>query len=151
MDFIKKHKKESIILITFSAIILICLITFLVMWFGVNGNKYGNRLDGIKAVPLSDSYLKDISDKLGKKSIVSKTTIDVEGRLVNLIITIKNGTAEADAKALSKIVKDNFTKDELAFYDIQIFVVDSGSDKESLYPIIGYKHKTSDDFVWSNN
>ncbi len=150
MKFFKRHMKESIFLMVFLVIILICLIAFLVMWFGVNGDRYGTRLDGIKEVPLSDSYLKDITDEVKDESIVSKATVDVKGRLVNFIITINSGTALDDSKKLSTIVEDNFTEDELSFYDIQIFIVESGSSEDSKYPIIGYKHKTSDDFVWSN-
>lgn len=150
MKFFKKHMKESIFLTVFLVIIFTCLITFLIMWFGGNGDKYGTRLEGIKEVPLSDSYLNEISSAVKDEKTVSKATIDVEGRLVNIIINVKDETSLDDAKKLSGIVKDNFTKDELAFYDIQIFVVDSGTNKESNYPIIGYKHKTSNDFVWSN-
>ncbi len=150
MKFFKKHMKESIFLTVFLVIIFTCLITFIVMWFGGNGDKYGTRLDGIKDVPLSDAYLDEISSEVKNEKIVSKVTVDVEGRLVNFIITVNDNTSEKDAKDLSDIVKDNFTEDELAFYDIQIFIVDSGSNKESIYPIIGYKHKTSDGFVWSN-
>lgn len=150
MKFFKKHMKESVFLTVFLVIIFTCLITFLVMWFSGNGDKYGTRLDGIKDVPLSDSYLDEISSEVKDEKIVSNATIDVEGRLVNIIITINDATAIDKAKELSGIVKDNFTEDELAFYDVQIFIVDSGTNKESSYPIIGYKHKTSDVFVWSN-
>jgi len=150
MKFFKKHMKESIFLSLFLVIIFTCLITFLIMWFGGNGDKYGTRLAGIKDVPLSNSYLNEISSVVKEEKIVSTTTIDLEGRLVNVIINVKDDTTIDDAKDLSGIVKDNFTKDELAFYDIQIFLVDSGTNKESSYPIIGYKHKTSDVFVWSN-
>lgn len=150
MKFFKKHMKESVFLTVFLVIIFTCLITFLIMWFGGNGDKYGTRLDGIKDVPLSDSYLNEISSEVKDEKIVSKATIDVEGRLVNVIITVNDNTPIDDAKKLSGIVKDNFTEDELAFYDVQIFIVDSGKNKESAYPIIGYKHKTSDVFVWSN-
>ena len=150
MKFFKKHMKESIFLTVFLVIILTCLITFIVMWFGGNGDKYGTRLDGIKDVPLSDSYLEEISSEVKDEEIVSNATIDVEGRLVNAIITVSDDASIDASKNLSDIVKDNFTEDELAFYDIQIFLVDSGSNEESIYPIIGYKHKTSDVFVWSN-
>ncbi len=150
MKFFKKHMKESIFLTVFLVIILTCLITFIVMWFGGNGDKYGTRLDGIKDVPLSDSYLEEISNEVKDEEIVSNATIDLEGRLVNVIITVSDDASIDASKNLSDIVKDNFTEDELAFYDIQIFLVDSGSNEESIYPIIGYKHKTSDVFVWSN-
>jgi hypothetical protein len=67
------------------------------MWFGGNGDKYGTRLDGIKDVPLSDSYLDEISSEVKDEKIVSKATIDVEGRLVNVIISVNHYATEDDA------------------------------------------------------
>ena len=77
--------------------------------------------------------------------------VQIEGRLINFMITVNDDTSISSSKELSKIVKDNFTESELKFYDIQVYVLDSGANETSTYPIIGYKHKTTEDFVWSNN
>lgn len=151
MKFFKKHKKETIFLMVGIAVFLILLIIFIVMWFSGSNNKYGTRLDRINEVPLSDSYLGDIESDISDKSIVSKVSSNIQGKLVNFIITVKDGTSIDDAKKLSSVVKDGFTDDELNFYDLQVFVAVSSNKDDTKYPIIGYKHKNNDNFVWSNN
>ena len=151
MKFFKKHKKETIFLMVGIAVFLILLIIFIVMWFSGSNNKYGTRLDKIDEVPLSDSYLGDIESDISDKSIVSKVSSNIQGKLVNFIITVKDGTSIDDAKKLSSVVKDGFTDDELNFYDLQVFVAVSSNKDDTKYPIIGYKHKNNDNFVWSNN
>lgn len=151
MKFFKKHKKEAICLIALLVILLILLTIFIIMWFGGSKNKYGTRLEGIENVELSDSYLGDIESELKENSIVSSVSSNVQGKIVNFIIVVKDETSVKDAKKLSNIVKEGFTKEELEFYDLEIFVSTSSKQEDTKYPIIGYKHKNSEDFVWSNN
>lgn len=151
MKYFKKHKVELICLIIFIVLLLGCLGIFLMLWFGGSGEVYGNRLDGIDKVPVSEGYLNDIENALKEDEHVSKASSHIEGRLINFMVTVTDDTKIDSAKKLSKIIKDNFTESELAFYDIQVYILDSGANETSSYPIIGYKHKTTEDFVWSNN
>ena len=151
MKYFKKHKVELICLIIFIVLLLGCLGVFLMLWFGGSGEVYGNRLEGIEKVPVSEGYLNDIEYALKENASVTKVISHIEGRLINFMITVNDDTSISSSKELSKIVKDNFTESELKFYDIQVYVLDSGANETSTYPIIGYKHKTTEDFVWSNN
>ena len=151
MKYFKKHKVELICLIIFVVLLLGCLGVFLMLWFGGSGEVYGNRLEGIEKVPVSEGYLNDIEKALKENESVTKATSNIEGRLINFIVTVNDDTSISSAKELSKVVRDNFTESELKFYDIQIYVLDSGANETSTYPIIGYKHKTTEDFVGSNN
>ena len=151
MKYFKKHKVELTCLIIFIVLLLGCLGVFLMLWFGGSGEVYGNRLEGIEKVPVSEGYLNDIEKALKENASVTKVISHIEGRLINFMITVNDDTSISSSKELSKIVKDNFTESELKFYDIQVYVLDSGANETSTYPIIGYKHKTTEDFVWSNN
>jgi len=144
--------KEFILLGVVVIILLFCSITFIIMWFSGTNDKYGDRLDGIKKVELNNGYLNDIVGFIKKdKTYVSKVSFDVEGKLLSLIVTVSDDTAVDEAKTIGNIVIENLTDKELKFYDIQLYIKDSSAKEESSYPIIGYKHKTSENFVWSNN
>ena len=54
-------------------------------------------------------------------------------------------------KEHTNLVVDSFSKSEKKFYDLQIYLEEENPNEESKYPKIGYKHKTKDEFVWSNN
>lgn len=152
MKLIKKYKKEFILLLAVFLIILFCGIAFIFMWFAGSSDKYGARLEGIEKVELSNGYLNDMVDFIKDgKNYVSKVTYNIEGRLVSFMVTVIDDTDVNSTKSIGDILIENFTEKELAYYDIQLYVVDSGKNKDTRYPIIGYKHKTSENFVWSNN
>ena len=106
---------------------------------------------GAEKVKLSDNYIKDVIKNLEEKEFVSKATYNLQGRLLSIMITVNDDTNIDDAKNLGKIVIQGFNEEELAYYDLQVFLKDSGTKEESRYPFIGTKHKTSEEFVWSNN
>lgn len=152
MKFIKKHKREFILLAIVVLIILFCGIAFAIMWFSGSSDRYGDRLSGIEKVELKDSHLNDIVKAVKDgKDYVTKVSYHTEGRLISFLVTVKDDTNADTAKQVGDIVIEKLTKDELAYYDVQLFLLDSNTNEEARYPLIGYKHKTKDVFVWSNN
>ena len=132
MKFVKKHLVEIIIFIIFFGIVIFGLTSFFMLWNAGSGNKYGTRLNGISKVELGDKYLNSTMKKIKENEIVSKVNSNITGRIIKYIITVKNGTDLNAAKNLTTIVVESL-------------------NEESKYPKIGYKHKSSEAFVWSNN
>jgi hypothetical protein len=151
MKFLKKHLIEIIIFIIFFGIVIFGLTSFLMLWNSGSGNKYGNRLNGISKVELGDQYLNDTMKKIKENEIVNKVNSNITGRIIKYIITVNNGTDLNKAKELTKVVVESLEEDELEFYDVQVYLLEENANEESKYPKIGYKHKTSESFVWSNN
>lgn len=146
MVFIKKHKKKFII----GALVLLVLLLAYAIWTMLpNSSKslYGDRLDGIEDVEISNSDLSKIDSELEEVEGVEKVSSDIEGRLINFNVGVLEGVETSITDTLSPIIIDAFSKEELEFYDLQLFV----NGKDENYSVIGYKHKTSDSFVWSNN
>ena len=54
---------------------------------------------------------------------------------------------EETAKNYANKILENLSDDVKSYYDIQV-LVDSDNEESEVYPIIGYKHKTTDMFVW---
>lgn len=152
MNFIKTHKKEFALLVVAGVIVIFCVVLFAIVWFQGSKETYGDRLEGIEDVELSDGYIKDIIDIIKKdRDYVTKVTYNLEGKLLSFLVTVKDETSLEEAKTIGDLIIPNLTKKELEFYDIQLYLLDSNTNKESKYPVIGYKHKTSEEFVWSNN
>ena len=120
------------------------------MFFPAEGTAlYGDRLDGIQDVELTDNKLNDISSTLEENEAVKKASVSVQGKIVEVIITAQDDTSLDTAKGLNTIVLDALDEDEEAFYDIQIFVT---KDTEATdFPIIGYKHHAKDSFSWTKD
>ena len=120
------------------------------MFFPEEGTAlYGDRLDGIEEVELSNSKLTKIESNLKSDGAVKEADVSVAGKIVEVIITVQDDTSVDTAKALNTKVLDSLSNKDKKFYDIQIFVK---KDSEATdFPIIGYKHHAKDTFSWTKD
>ena len=148
MDWLKKHKKIFFI-IFFIIIILVGLglLVKVLIFPSVGKDNYGNRLDGIGQVKINQDSITKMKQDISDNESVESIDTDLKGRIVNVIIEVKSGTKILDAKKIADKTLEYFTGDQKEYYDIQVFLM---SDDEN-YSYIGYKHKTSKGFMWTNN
>ena len=110
-------------------------------------SKYGDRLDGIKEVPIKDETINDMKESFLKNENVISFDYILTGKIVKVTIKVKEETKQEDSKLLGDIILKNLSDDQKKFYDISYYVV---CEKENdLYPIIGYKHRTNETFSWT--
>ena len=121
-----------------------------IYWDNNNQAIYGNRTDGIENHYISDSDIDDIEKNIGAIEKVEKVVYDLEGRIINLTITVSNDLSVKDAKKLSGSILENFTEEQLSYYSIQIYFVKDDSSLDD-FPIMGYKHYSNDGFSWTKD
>ncbi len=148
MNHIKNNKGIAITLL----IILIFLIVGIVLLkaFFPKGNEYGDRLKGIEKVSFSKSEISKIEEKIKERDNITNVKVDIKGRLINILITVKKDTNIDDMKDYAKEKLEVFDKEELEYYDVQFYLLNEDSESEN-YPSIGYKHKTSDEIKWNKS
>lgn len=149
MSFIRKNK---FVIIAIGVFLILVVLGFQIatMFFPEEGTAlYGDRLDGIEEVELSNSKLTKIESNLKSDGAVKEADVSVAGKIVEVIITVQDDTSVDTAKALNTKVLDSLNNKEKKFYDIQIFVK---KDSEATdFPIIGYKHHAKDTFSWTKD
>lgn len=153
MSFMKKITKNKVKLLLAVVIVLaVTLVVSMIVFFTDNSSKpgYGNRLDGIKEVEISKSEQEEMKTKLEKETNVSSVSSNIQGKIVNVIIKVKTGVKVSDAKKLASKVIDCYGKDQVSFYDFQVFI-ESEDSKNTSYPIIGYKKASADEFSFTKN
>ena len=109
MKFIKKHKKKFII----GAIALFVLLLAYIIWTMLpNSNKslYGDRLDGIEDVEITDENLADVESALEEVDGIKEASSDIKGRLINFSVEVEDGVATSIADTLGPIVIDQVKK-----------------------------------------
>ena len=146
MEFIKKNK----ILVSLLAIAIIFFVAILIIIFSnlsIGNNEYGNRLDNIEKYPISNEVIEEIKTDISSYEKVTSISYNLEGKLANFILTVDDSLEEETAKNYANKILENLSDDIKNYYDIQV-LVDSDNDESDVYPIIGYKHKTTDVFVW---
>lgn len=149
MSFIRKNK---FIIIAIGVFLILVILAFQIvtMFFPKDGTAlYGDRLDGIENVELTKTKLTKIEDVLKENGIVKKASVSVQGKIVEVIITVQDDTSVDSAKELNTTVLNSLEEDEKKFYDIQIFVKKDTDATD--FPIIGYKHHARDNFSWTKN
>ena len=107
-------------------------------------------MDGIKNHPLTDDTLKSISSKLEENENILKATVNLQGKIINVIISVNDTVSVNDAKTMASSVIELFTKDELSFYTLQVFVKKENQDLNN-FPIIGYKDNSSDTMYFTKD
>ena len=144
--FIKNNK---LVVITFIICVIFVILVFAVkLTFFPNEATaiYGDRLDGIEEVEITEKEQDNIVKALEEKDEVSEASCDIQGRILNVLITVNDDVELSSAKALTSSITDNLEEDQTTYYDIQVFI--SKDNDDSRFPIIGYKHQNKDEFSW---
>lgn len=150
MEFISKHKFATftVIMLLILIVLGIALFRFLVPNYDLD--EYGNRLNGIKNYRIENTKVEEMKTAIEENDNVDSVSYLLEGRLIDITITVKDETERDEVKKYAEQALTYFTEEQRGFYDIQVLVASDNRESEK-YPIIGYKHKSSGSLVWSNN
>lgn len=147
----QKIKNKKIVLI-----IAICIIIFLIFFIkiifdNVNDTEaiYGNRLDGIEKVEVEKSTQSSIIKNIEETEKTKKVAIDIQGKIINVSITLKEDTSRDDAKQLGDKVLEKLSDKQKEFYDVQVFIKKETEDAS--FPMIGYRHHKKTTFTWTRD
>lgn len=150
MEYIKKNKLTTLVIVIFVVVVLIGAYLYNLLFTSGRRQAYGNRLDGIETVEITDKQYEEIKDKLTSNDNVTSVTTDLKGKIVNIIITVKDEVTKDDAKSIAATSLEKFDAEQLKFYDIQIFVK-KDNDALNDFPIIGYKQNGKDGLTWTKD
>ncbi len=151
MKFIKKYKLQQVGLVLIIILVLFAIVLFVqILYPSSNQKLYGNRLLDIQKYPITKIKIDNMKKDINLAGISTNITYDLEGKIINVMIDVKADTTVVLAKALGDKVLAAFTDVDKGYYDIQQFIICSAKVGVP-YPVIGYKHHTTANFVWSNN
>ena len=160
-----KFKKIKIgYIFAFLIILAVCILVLKLVLPSSGINKYGDRLEGIKENEFTEKEEKKVIKSIKEKEQVVSCSIDVEGKLINVIFTVKKDVSKDDAKNIANESIDKFSEKVKGYYDIQFMVKkkdeegtkelrtldDSTTEEITKYefPIMGYKSRKSERIVW---
>lgn len=151
MKFIKRHIIKLILLVVFLIVFIVALVALLKLLYpDSRKDEYGNRLTGIENVIIEEKVVTEIKDKISASDFVLDIEYSLKGRLVNFTIYVTADTDKNTAKNLVTNITDIFGSDIQEFYDVQVIIVED-KEESTEYPIFAYKHKSSKEFIWTNN
>lgn len=149
IKYMKDHK--IVVVAVILLLMIICFAFFLKQMFFSNSKNivYGNRLDGIEEVKVTSSEQKSLIETLEGDSSVKTVKYHLQGKIINVIITVNDDIGVDTAKALTGRVLEFFNDDQKKFYDFQVMVKKENGASD--FPIIGYKHSNKDGFSFTKD
>lgn len=151
MDFIKRHKFKLILLVLFLIVFVVALVALIKLLYpDSRKDVYGNRLAGIEDIPLSNQVITEVKDKISSSDFVLEVDNLLKGRLLNFTIYVNADTNKEEAKKLVTSITEILDSEAQSFYDIQVMILED-KEESTNYPVFAYKHKSSKEFVWTNN
>ena len=156
MKKIKKFFKEHRIFTMLMAIVVVCLVLIItvlinVFYMGNGSNKYGNRLEGIENVQISDSRQSDFENNIANNEKVKKVDIRVQGKIVYITMQIEPGIKIEEAKSIALKTLDEFSDEEKSFYDFNFTLKQNSTENSDGFLISGARNKNGTGLIWNNN
>ncbi len=149
-----KVLKKNIFTILVLIVFVVCMygLTYFkkLYWDGNNEASYGERTAGLAEHAITDDDMNKILSNIEKDANVEEARQNYEGRIINMLITVKDNLSKSDAKKIATAALKNFTSDELAYYSFQFYMIKKDASQND-FPIIGYKHYTSDSISWTKD
>ena len=123
MRFMKKHKLTTFIIIIYIAIIIVLYFLYKI-FMGSNGLPvYGDRLDGIENVPITNEQkTKLVNDLKANSDVIKVSEPHLSGRTYNVVIYVTDVDKVDNAKKLADVVTKSLDDKQNEFYDVQVFI-----------------------------
>lgn len=151
MDFIKEHKFMVITGSIFFLLIIASIVLAYQLFFSYDNNKYGNRLDNIKNLEISNHTITKLKSELKELEQVEDVDVHGNGKIINITFHVTNDLEKNNAKEYGEKALSYFSEEERKNYDMQVYVMTKEVDEEKGYSIIGYAKAGKEALIWSNN
>ena len=157
MKKIGKFLKEHRIFTMLMAIVIVCFVLIMTVLinvfggFGDDSNKYGNRLEGIEKVEISQKKQDDFESNIANNEKVKSVDILIQGKIVYITMMIEPNVVLEEAESIALKSLDEFTEEEKSFYDFNYTLKQLATENSDGFIISGAKNKNGTKLIWNNN
>jgi len=121
-----------------------------IYWDNNDKAAYGDRVEDIGNHEIDNSEIKKIEENIKDDKNVIEAKYDLEGRIINLTITVKDDISVKNAKSIGNNTLNNFDEDQLSYYSVQIYIIKENDSLDD-FPINGYKHYSNSEISWTKD
>ena len=148
-NWLKRNKGLSVVILLTLVLFIFIVVIFVKLLVGNSSNKYGNRLDGIDNVKIDNDTYDGVETELLDTGLTIESSVRLQGKIVYTTIVLKADTTKEKAKEIASLTLDNYTAEELSYYDFSYFLKWEGEEEDTV--ITGNKHHSLDDITWVNS
>lgn len=144
VKFLKKYYKLLVIIL----VLIIIAVLGIFIYKEVFEVGESNRLEGIEKHNLTKKEIKNVKEKINEIENVDSIDITTNYKIIKIFLVLEEDADFDEVKEICNKSIEEISEKNLSFYDIEIFI-ESKNKKSEVYPKIGYKYKTSLEFVWN--
>ena len=152
---IKNSWNDNRVLFVLTTILIICLIliAFIVAdyFLGSRKDKYGDRLEGIDKVKITDKQISDYEKKISSEESVKDCNINKSGKTIYINIKYNDGVTLDAAKEQASKTVELFEEKYLKYYDLHYIIKQDKSGSSAGFITMGAHNVSGSGLVWSNN
>ena len=141
-----KNKKKLIISGLIGVIVLV-IILLIFIYLNLFKNDSSSRFKNANKYSLSNNEINSVKQEIKDIENVDKVTVEAKNKIISIHIKLKEDVDFDELSSALNNTLNNFKEKNLKYYDVEVFVESDNKESET-YPKIGYKHKTSGEFVW---
>ena len=156
MKKIKSLWQNNRVLFVLVTIVIICFIAMGVVvvtyFIGFNTSVYGDRLDDIENLPLTDEARTAIDNKLKENESVTEVTVHTQGKII-YIRTVFTNTSLDRAKEIATTTLEVISDEYKQHYDIHYTLVQEDTESVAGFTLMGSKNisNSTSTIIWNNN
>ena len=150
MKFIKKNKFTIIAIIIFIILVVLGVKVKELLVPDEGKTSYGDRLNELEENKRNDDLITNMENKVKENQSVLKFSHKVHGKIINLLITLKDDVSVEDAKSIANNLVLEFQNEELSYYSLQVYLLKE-SEELNNFPIIGYKDTETENLVFTKD
>lgn len=155
MKKIKKLWVENRVLFVLFIIVFVCLAVILSVgfkyFFGATKSSYGDRLNSIQDIPITDEIKNNVLSKVSEDETILDANIDVKGKVVYIKLTFKEGISLDDAKNKALTTLSYFEEPYSTNYDFNYTIQEDTTETNAGFLLMGAKNMHGSGLVWNNN
>ncbi len=157
MKKIVKFFKEHRIFTMLMAIVVVCMVLIMTVLinvfggFGDDANKYGNRLEGIDKIEISEKKESDFENNIANNDKIKSVDLRIQGKIIYITMQVEPGVVLEEAQGIAQKSLDEFSDEEKAFYDFQFMLKQNSTENSEGFIISGSKNANGTKLSWNNN
>ena len=141
------EKKKKLIVGGIIGIIVVVIVLLVFIYLNLFKNNSSSRFKNASKYALSNNEINSVKQEIKDIENVDKVSIEAKNKIISINIKLKEDIDFDDLSTVLNNTINNFKEKNLKYYDIEVFV-ESKNEESEVYPKIGYKHKTSSEFIW---
>ena len=152
----KKFYKENRVIFILGIITIVCIIIstallFKYFYFGNGQTKYGDRLDEIENIHISDTFKEEFISKLKENKLVKDAEILVTGKIIYITLKFADNVSLVEAQSIALASVEQFSDEEKSVYDLSFTLIEEESENNEGFTIMGAMNAGRPKIEWNNN